>query len=274
MDTVVPSPDVSSQHLAIHWTGTGWTVRDLGSRNGTWVDGQRLGSGEVGGLRPGSLLGFGGPVGVLTFVDDGPPLAFATCGGDTLEGTSDLLALPNADDPVALFRLDPEDGWVLSTGDDPRSVVSGHQVEVGGQLWQVTLPEPVVSTEDARAVPTEEVPLALEFRVSHDEEYVELTVVANGLRQVLPARTYQEILLALARVRLASAELPPADRGWVYTSRLLKMVRMSSNQLYVGVHRARREFEALGIAGGALVERRATTQQLRLGVEDVSVGPM
>ena len=115
---------------------------------------------------------------------------------------------------------------------------------------------------------------APELLGAEDREPIELTVVANGLRQVLPARTYQEILLALARARLASAELPPADRGWVYTARLMKMVRMSSNQLYVGVPRAGREFEALGVAGGTLVERRATTQQLRLGVEDVSVGPM
>jgi hypothetical protein len=40
-DVVVLASSVSREHAAIRRTATGWTVRDLGSRNGTVVDGAR-----------------------------------------------------------------------------------------------------------------------------------------------------------------------------------------------------------------------------------------
>ncbi|MEO1336418.1 MAG: FHA domain-containing protein, partial [Myxococcota bacterium] len=33
---------VSSEHAKLVWTGSKWQVRDLGSRNGTFVDGRRV----------------------------------------------------------------------------------------------------------------------------------------------------------------------------------------------------------------------------------------
>src|SRR5262245_20260497 len=33
---------VSAQHAALRWTGAEWTLRDLGSRNGTFVEGVRI----------------------------------------------------------------------------------------------------------------------------------------------------------------------------------------------------------------------------------------
>ena len=47
LNTVLRSADVSAQHVAISWNGAAWTVRDLASRNGTWLDGRRLDPGEV-----------------------------------------------------------------------------------------------------------------------------------------------------------------------------------------------------------------------------------
>lgn len=270
--TVLTAADVSAHHLAVNWNGTEWTVRDLASRNGTWVDGRPIGAGEVVGLKLGSVLGVGSPSASLTLVEDGPPCARATSGETSVEGGPDLLALPSADDPVVLFQLDPEVGWTVSEGEESRPVGSGVEVAADGRRWRISLPEPVVGTVDARR-PAATGDLALRFRVSGDEEYVELTAVVGGQAHVLPARTYQEILLALARVRLADAELPPADRGWVYTNRLMKMLRLSSNQLYVGMHRVRRELAALGVPGDT-IERRSTTHQVRLGVEDVQVAPM
>ncbi|MFT5684606.1 MAG: pSer/pThr/pTyr-binding forkhead associated (FHA) protein, partial [Myxococcota bacterium] len=35
----VDDREVSGQHILLRWTGSEWEARDLGSRNGTWVDG-------------------------------------------------------------------------------------------------------------------------------------------------------------------------------------------------------------------------------------------
>src|SRR5262245_56689997 len=36
---------VSGEHATVLWTGAAWEIRDLGSRNGTFVDGGRVGAG-------------------------------------------------------------------------------------------------------------------------------------------------------------------------------------------------------------------------------------
>jgi pSer/pThr/pTyr-binding forkhead associated (FHA) protein len=40
-DIVVRSPVVSGRHCLLEWADGGWTVRDLGSKNGTRIDGVR-----------------------------------------------------------------------------------------------------------------------------------------------------------------------------------------------------------------------------------------
>src|SRR5512133_1957364 len=41
-DIVLIDPKVSRSHAALEWNGTGFTLRDLGSVNGTFVNEQRL----------------------------------------------------------------------------------------------------------------------------------------------------------------------------------------------------------------------------------------
>src|SRR5918995_49560 len=56
-DVVLPDPEVSRRHAAIRSTGTGVAVEDLGSSNGTFVNGER-----VSGTRPlshGDVVRFG-----------------------------------------------------------------------------------------------------------------------------------------------------------------------------------------------------------------------
>ena len=55
---VLSVPRISSRHAVIEWTHTGWHVRDLGSRNGTSVNGRRIRGWKV--IRPGDKLRFGG----------------------------------------------------------------------------------------------------------------------------------------------------------------------------------------------------------------------
>ena len=38
----LPNPLVSSRHLQLHHDGSMWRATDLGSTNGTWINGQRV----------------------------------------------------------------------------------------------------------------------------------------------------------------------------------------------------------------------------------------
>jgi len=56
-DVIVPDPAVSLKHAAILWDGRSGLLRELGSANGTFLNGIRIGSRAV--LRTGDELSFG-----------------------------------------------------------------------------------------------------------------------------------------------------------------------------------------------------------------------
>jgi hypothetical protein len=60
-DMVVPVPSISSAHVAFIPQGAGaWTVTDLGSKNGTWLNEEQLVQNEPRPLRDGQYLRLGG----------------------------------------------------------------------------------------------------------------------------------------------------------------------------------------------------------------------
>src|SRR5207244_6550151 len=50
---------VSLEHAAVRWSGDAWEVKDLGSKNGTFVDGARIASGQSQRIDVGSRIAFG-----------------------------------------------------------------------------------------------------------------------------------------------------------------------------------------------------------------------
>ena len=58
-DVVISSTNVSRYHAQLRWVESGWLAYDLASTNGTWVDGQRLGSGQPRLISGGSQLRLG-----------------------------------------------------------------------------------------------------------------------------------------------------------------------------------------------------------------------
>jgi pSer/pThr/pTyr-binding forkhead associated (FHA) protein len=56
LELPLPFPALSAVHARVRRGREGWSVEDLGSRNGTWLDGERLPAGEPRPLVPGSVL--------------------------------------------------------------------------------------------------------------------------------------------------------------------------------------------------------------------------
>jgi len=56
-ELVIEDSRVSKRHAELRWSEAGWTIDDLGSKNGTTVNGQ---SAEGGALRDGDAISFGG----------------------------------------------------------------------------------------------------------------------------------------------------------------------------------------------------------------------
>ena len=56
-DFVIDERTVSRRHAALHREGYGWVLEDLGSKNGTRVNGKRFGRRTI--VAPGDVIGFG-----------------------------------------------------------------------------------------------------------------------------------------------------------------------------------------------------------------------
>ncbi len=70
---IVPDRQVSGEHALIYWNGVSWLIRDMGSRNGTFVDGTRLQPSVPHTLHESSLVAFGNERDVWRVLDLSPP---------------------------------------------------------------------------------------------------------------------------------------------------------------------------------------------------------
>ncbi|MFT3772423.1 MAG: FHA domain-containing protein [Minicystis sp.] len=268
-------PSVSAEHAVVSWNGREWELHDLGSRNGTTIDGRRLAPGERAPLPRGAAVGFGSSSNTWRLVDDGPPVvtAIPEGGGDPVVGEHDLLALPSSDDPEVTIYRDASAEWVIDRDGATLRVASGREIEAGGRRFTLHLPDVVASTLEAAEAPPTLDTITLSFRVSRDEEYIALT--ARGARAIdLGARAHHALLLALARARLRDGEaaLPESSRGWVYQEDLARGLGLDEPHLNVTLFRCRQQIAAAGISGAAgIVERRKPTRQLRIGVERIEI---
>ncbi len=282
-DTALGAPAVSGEHAVFQWNGSAWELRDLGSRNGTWVGDRRLGPGDRTLVAAGEDIAFGDPDERWTLVSDSAPSAVAWSDGAVVEGEGRFLALPDGDDPSLLIELDPSRGWI-AVGDGARRVVEdGERVDVGGREYRLGLPRglehDVSQTAVLKGVSLDRrlETMGLDFAVSADEEYIEVTVRFDGHQQAIKPRAHLELLLVLARRRLEDSKegVPASEAGWVYTSELRSMLRISANRYYVMAHRCRKDLEDLGIADASrILGKRTTSRQVRLGVGDITVRPI
>jgi hypothetical protein len=206
-------PEVSGEHAVLRWSGSAWEIKDLSSRNGVFVDGQRLPSGDRTTVGAGTRLGFGRDAGYL-LVDAGEPIAFATpvTGGAPVEAVGGLLALPGPESPTAMIFRDG-DGWSVEQAGDTAGLADDSLIRIGDQSWRLHLPELLSPTDVAADISPQLDDLLLRFSVSRDEEYVELVAVHDRQEFDLQARSHHYALLLLARARLRQSSAPARPPG-------------------------------------------------------------
>lgn len=264
-------PRASSLHAVLAWNGSAWELRDLGSRNGTFVNGRRLESGERELLESGIKLGFGGQDQVWTLVgDEAPVLGAQSAIGEWAEAQTELLTLPSPESPEVVVYADEKGQWVLEQGHDSQLVEAGFQVQAGGKLWTLDLPQQVAPTAAASRESTtlSFSELHIAFKVSSDEENVLLDLQWQGHVRQIPHRAQNYLLLTLARARQEDMELEPGEQGWCYRDDMIRGLRIPENQFNVAVFRARQHLSRAGVIGAkAVVERRRGSTQLRLGTD-------
>lgn len=278
----IEDPLASAEHASISWSGERWELRDLGSMNGTWMDGRRLEPGARVPLRREARLGFGDAGDAWMLIDDRAPgpAARNEATGEIMHATSGLLALPSTDDPRAMVFRRPDGGWVVEQALEQRDVADRTRLEIGGTCWCLLLPSelgPLPETLKAGGAPRTLEQVSVWFSPSHDEEHVEVRLkTAAGDELRLPDRSSHYLLLTLARARLEDERngVAPEEQGWIHAAELASMFRYTGDRLNIEIFRARMQLAKLGFIDSAqLIARRVSSRQIRIGVARVHVAP-
>jgi hypothetical protein len=266
---------LSSEHASIAWMGEHWVLRDLSSKNGTYVDGAIAEPGKSVWLRSGTRIAFGDPEESWELTDASAPgiAAIELRTGAVIEGSEELLALPSDDRPELSVHLDRV-GWVVEDAlGNVRPLADQEVLKVGASSFRLELP--VISEATPlvqRRMSKDEV--EIRFAVSANEETVAITLASkHGAEKQLPPREHGYLLLTLARARAEDSELPAAERGWRTLDELSRMLRAEINSINVSIHRARQQLAAAGLEGAAaIVETRQGMR--RFGTDRFKIVPL
>lgn len=275
-DLSLSAREASNEHARIAWDGSQWTLRDLGSRNGTRINNKLL-VGQSWRLAVGDKISFGDPKECWLWLKGEAPIASAVReDGSVVEARDGLLLLPNEDNPQA--SVTAHDGqWELDVGGRTRVVADHEKVQLGSLLFELHLP--FVSPESQLTRTVEHKPIAsqvgIEFEVSSDEEHVAVSIVTDSASAAMPVRAFNYMLLLLARARKEDqlAGQRDCDAGWVYAQDFSRKLNTRVESFNVDVHRARRNVARLGMLEDPanLVERRRLTGQIRLGIPKIKL---
>jgi hypothetical protein len=260
---------VSNDHAFLRWAKAGWTVRDTGSTNGSWVNGKALQSRIDVPVKAGDLLAFGASDLSLELEDDSAPLpmAYLPLGGEFCVISNGVITLPSAESALASIFRGVDGNWTLECGDRVHPIASGDLVEVAGQEWRFSSPSEWQPTKKIRHVRLVSAS-TLYYNVSSDEETVDLTVEHDGERTPMGQRVPHYFLLTLARRRNEEqTKFASSEAGWMHREELMKMHRCVETLLNVWIRRLRVQFEEKEFLDYAsIIERRDRTGQLRIGV--------
>jgi hypothetical protein len=277
-DLVLAEKNVSGQHAVLEWTGVVWQLQDLGSRNGTYVDNQRIGPDVRFALQCGHELRFGRESAPWIVRDIAAPVAMARnlSSREWQLAEGGYLSLPRLDaHECAIYQL-PDGTWALERDSEVAPLEDRATVPTGaGALWRIFLPVSLGTTMREDVPPVLVTNLRLRFRFSLDEEQVEMTGYCGDTRLDFGIRAHHYPLLLLARRRLSDHRAPEADQGWLSLDDLLRMLNMSESHLNISIHRARTHLSQAGVLDAAsLIERKPRTRRLRLGLHNLELMPL
>ena len=255
----------SSEHASLGYYSGRWILRDLGSSNGTRINGKALFPGDRVAVEPNGRIQFGDEGEEWIVADDSEPDPCAVLmGPQSIQwGVETLLVLPSSDAPEASAFADA-DGWRLDTGTETRTVECGDVVSLASGYWRLLVPERAGFPRLRTAGPELDVTdMSLSFSVTPERISV---VIEHGETSVaIPSRACLNTLIALARVRLRAVG-PEAERGWVSSVDLADALHCSPEKVNVDVHRLRKLFQEAGVRNAPQIVERDDAKRIRIRV--------
>ncbi len=282
VDTFIDNPYISRRHLSIEWNGQHWQIKDL-SRNGTWVNGKRIASGDYIPLTVGDLVQLAGEDGVALIVENlAPPcdLLLPMGQGRDLSKAIELQAvnlIPSEQSPEWYVEQDSKTAqWQaqrIISPQAPQALSHNDIIECREGSWQLFCARDYAPTIEKRTADACITDSYLKFDVSLDEETTDLDVVSAEVSHNLGIRAHNYLLLLLARHRVddIARGLTSCNQGWVPNELLVRELGLEPGHLNIQIYRARQQLAKVlpHINHEKFVERRGTT--LRLGCSQFTI---
>ena len=265
-DLQIPSAYVSGLHALVQWQRSGWTVKDLGSHNGTLINGALIRAGEQWRISMGDELAFGDQSFTWTLTDDSPPEPRAVAADATVvTGHQGILVLPEPSTPTATVWCSPGGTWRLESPEGVRTVTYDEVLTLEGETWQLELPRvPEKTRRGARSRGPVEITRS-HVRLEQRGDRVSMEVVADsGESTQLDVGAAGPMLEYLGRARSRDEA-----GGWVERDELLSALSMRANHMNVLVYRLRQQLAGLGFQDARdIINRKG--RLLRLGGREVT----
>ncbi|BBM01897.1 FHA domain-containing protein [Microbulbifer sp. GL-2] len=282
VDTRITSAEISGIHSAIQWTGTHWNIRDL-SRNGTWLNSQQLVPAKSYPLQTGDKICFGranNPAWIVENLDAPENLLIDLQTGES-QPLEQYHLLPNESEPLASLHFSPVTAqWQYeftgnsAEGGSKTLVHHGDRIDCGLNSWQLFLADNQGATKELSLQQLSITDFGLRFSVSSHEEHVQLQLQREGMKQSLPARIHNYLLLYLARARFRDMQngMDVDSQGWVSIQVATHELGITVNHLNTQIFRARKQIsESLpdAVDTSNLVERRSW--EIRIGCHQFEI---
>lgn len=275
---VVADERVSGEHASLFYLEGQFWVRDLASRNGTWVDGALIPTGRNIPLPEGSRIAVGRTSNQFRLVDATAPgpSALEMRDGTRIFGAADTLWISSGEG-ASLAVVAEEGGWFLESNRGRRPVQDGEVILAGERSVQLELPD-LETTQELVAETCQASSsgdLSFTFSTSQDEESVSLVVRAQGAEFDLGERTHHYLLLLLARARHDDSErgeLSDGEQGWVSTGDLAKMLATTPENMNHQFYRLRQQLKRVEFPEDVqILERRTASREVRLASGSIAI---
>lgn len=277
--TVLNNSAVSRFHTRISWNGSEWILRDLGSRNGTYINGRLQTNGESHPVKAGDRFLFGDMYEEYLLCEDSEPKSMLiTYDSQKIEKQIPLtsfLPIPSAERPLCTvfsgknndFTLENETGDIIL-------LEHGTAFTVENVSYHVVLDhQPGESPQTASSdMVTETDNVHLDIAVSPDEESAEITLSKGTEKHVLQPKAHFYLLAYLGRIRNSQTpdslltQLNSAENGWVDCDVICKELMINREHLAQQVFRIRQELKAFYLPIAEQIIDRRLRGKMRIGV--------
>jgi len=263
-NTALEEQDVSKSHATINWNDGGWYLHDH-SRNGTLIGKDYVHQTSLV-ISKGEVIQFGkGENTRWQVLDLSPPVSYLKCLDTPKYCLPDQTESDwNTEIPDISIFYGSNGNWQLETKEHTYLLENGTTIDLNDEKWCYVENEAINDTIDNHQLVRK---AYFQFELTPDEERIFLMLYINELKYDIGERTFNHLLLALARIRLEDAEDAVAyeEQGWVSMDKLAKMISkeimkdVDQYYLNVQIHRLRKQLinlKPFGYLLSGIIERR------------------